>query len=118
MKVCFHPAMIILALALWMAAPRSATVLAAIRVCHDVVASDIASDLDELTAKKKALDQWRAKAAAFGEGFDAWRVAANKALQCFQKDGHFECVALGAPCLIQQNPNQRPAGKDRKGEPL
>ena len=53
-----------------------------------------------------------------GAGFDAWRLAVEKALKCFPKDGGFECVAFGQPCIIQQNPNRRPVGKDGKGVPL
>ena len=89
---------------------------AAVRVCQPVVSSDIAIAADELGAKKKALDQWREKALKAGPGYDVWRLAAEKSLKCFKNDdGTYECVAFGAPCLIQQNPNQKPVGKDRKG---
>jgi hypothetical protein len=89
---------------------------AAIRVCQPIVSSNIAVAPDELGAKKKALDQWREKALKSGPGYDVWRLAAEKSLKCFKKaDGTHECVAFGAPCLIQQNPKQKPAGKDGKG---
>lgn len=91
---------------------------AAVRVCHDTVLSEIVVHQSEMAAKKAALDQWRAKARGLGVGYDGWHVAAGKALKCFAKDGSFECVALGRPCVIQQNPNQRPAGADRRGQPL
>lgn len=89
---------------------------AAIRTCTAVVSSDVVTAADEQAAKKEALDQWRAKAVKSGPGYDGWVVAAEKSLKCFKKDnGTFECVAFGAPCVIQQNPNQKPQGKDRKG---
>ncbi len=89
---------------------------AAIRTCTAVVSSDVVVASDEQSAKKLALDQWRAQAAKSGPGYDGWIVAAEKSLKCFKKEnGTFECVAFGAPCVIQQNPNQRPVGRDRKG---
>ncbi len=89
---------------------------AAVRVCQLVVSSEIAIAPDELGAKKKALDQWREKALKAGPGYDVWRLAAQKSLKCFKKDdGTHECVAFGAPCLIRQNPNQKPLGKGGKG---
>ncbi len=97
--------------------PHVAT--AAVRVCQPIVSSDIAIAPDELGAKKKALDQWREKALKAGPGYDIWRLAAQKSLKCFKKgDGTYECVAFGAPCLIQQNPNQKPVGKGGKGVDL
>ncbi len=90
--------------------------LAAVRICNDVVASDVVTAADEQSAKKQALDQWKAKASKAGPGYDGWGVAAEKSLKCFKKDnGTFECVAFGAPCVIQQNPKQKPQGRDRKG---
>lgn len=91
---------------------------AAVRICHASVSSEIVTAPTELEAKKKAISEWQAKAARFGAGLDAWRLAAEKALKCFPKDGVFECVAFGHPCIIEQNPNRRPVGKDGKGAPL
>ena len=98
--------------------PFNEPVAAAVRVCQNVVSSEITTGKDELASKKKAIDQWIARAHAFGPDYGLWRLAAEKSLQCFQKNGGFECVALGAPCIIQNNPVQRPEGKDRKGVPL
>ncbi len=93
--------------------------MAAVRICQPVVSSDIAVAPDELAAKKIALDQWREKALKAGPGYDLWRLAAQKSLKCFKKgDATYECVAFGAPCLVQQNPKQKPAGKDGKGVDL
>ena len=90
----------------------------AVRVCHKMVSSDVVSAPTELEAKKLAMAQWQDKATAAGANFDVWRLAAQKALKCFPKGAGFACVALGAPCIIQQNPNQRPVGTNRKGAPL
>ena len=93
--------------------------MAAVRVCQAIVSSEIAVAPDELSAKKKALEQWQAKALKAGPGYNVWRLAAQKSLKCFKKaGGTFECVAFGAPCLIQQNPNQKPVGKGGKGVDL
>lgn len=91
---------------------------AAVRTCAQRVQSDVATAATELEAKKLALTQWRERAAKFGVGYDGWHVAAEKALKCFPKGTQFECMAVATPCVIQQNPNQRPSGPDRKGEPL
>jgi hypothetical protein len=109
----------ILALVAFVMAPMLAgQSAAAVRVCGNVISSAIATGKDEMEAKKKALDDWRAKTAVYGADLDLWRLAANKALQCYQKNGLYECVALGAPCTIQNNPRQRPSGPDRKGQSL
>lgn len=91
---------------------------AAVRVCAPSISSGILSAASELEAKKAAMEQWRREAAALGEGMDRWQLAANRVLKCFPKGGMFECMAIASPCVIQQNPQQQPAGKDRKGLPL
>jgi len=90
---------------------------AAVRRCGAVLSSDVVTAADELSAKKQALDQWSLKAKRLGSGFDAWRLAIDKALKCFpaRSGKGFDCMAVGAPCTIQQNPNQEPVGKDGKG---
>jgi hypothetical protein len=85
---------------------------AAVRQCWPIVSSEIASAPTELDAKKKALAQWRAKAQALGPGLDSWRLAHDKSLKCFPKaPGSFECIAFGAPCVIDQTPKSPPPGK-------
>ncbi len=85
---------------------------AAVRKCRPIVSSEIATAPSELDAKKKALGQWRAKAQALGPGLDNWRLAHDKSLKCFPKaPGSFECIAFGAPCVIDQTPKSPPAGK-------
>ena len=93
-------------LALSAAAP--APTQAAVRQCHAIVSSEIATAAAEHDARKKALEQWRAKAHALGPGFDSWRLAHSKSLKCFRKDAAFECVAFGAPCIIDQTPKSPP----------
>lgn len=88
---------------------------AAVRRCGPVISSDIVTEPNEQAARKGALDQWRAKAAKLGPDFDNWVVAGMKNLKCFPKPGGtFECVAFGAPCVIEQNPNRR-TRRDQKG---
>lgn len=100
-------------------APGSASpTSAAVRTCAARIQSDIVTAGTEVEAKKRALEQWRSRAAKLGPGFDGWHVAAEKVLKCFPKAGSFECLAVGSPCVIQQNPNQKPVGPDRKGQPL
>lgn len=96
----------------------SATVQAAIRTCGQRLQSEVVVAPTELEGKKRALEQWRTQAAKLGPGYDGWHVAVEKTLKCFAKDGAFECMAVAMPCVIQQNPNQRPVGPDRKGQPL
>ncbi len=96
----------------------SAAASAAVRTCGQRLQSEVVVAPTELEGKKRALEQWRTQAAKLGPGYDGWHVAAEKALKCFPKDGGFQCMAVGLPCVIQQNPNQRPAGPDRKGQPL
>jgi hypothetical protein len=91
---------------------------AAIRTCQPHVSSEVISAPAELEAKKLAIAQWQKLALKYGPNYDVWRLAAEKSLKCFAKGAAFECVAFGAPCIIQQNPNQQPSRKDGKGVPL
>jgi len=94
------------------------TAAAAVRVCYPSISSEVMSAATELEAKKLALLQWQEKASKYGPAMDAWRLAADKALKCYPGPKGFDCVAIGEPCIIQNNPNQVPVGTDRKGEPL
>ncbi|MEQ1653983.1 MAG: hypothetical protein ABL897_15980 [Hyphomicrobium sp.] len=89
---------------------------AAVRQCGAVVSSEIVTAPTERDAKKKALDQWRAAALKRGPGFDSWRLAANKSLKCFAKGAAYECVAFGAPCVIDQTPRSPPKGPGDQGQ--
>jgi hypothetical protein len=80
----------------------------AVRRCGAVVSSEIVMRKSDFAARKQAMDEWHAKARKYGQSFDSWRIAAWKSLKCFErKGGRFECVAFGAPCIIQQNPNAK-----------
>lgn len=87
-------------------APVNAT--AAVRKCASIVSSPVTTADTEQAAKKKALELWRGEALKQGEGWDSWRLAYDKALKCFAKDNAFECVALGAPCIVDQTPRSPP----------
>jgi hypothetical protein len=97
-------------LSLVMFAATTFPAYAAVRECRDIISSEIASAPTELNAKMKALEQWQVKALKLGPGFDAWRLAYDKSLQCFPKGSSFECVAIGRPCMINQapGPNLKP----------
>ena len=84
---------------------------AAVRKCSAAITTDIATASTELEAKKKALEQWRSAALKRGEGFDSWRLAVSKTLKCFPAASGFECIAHGAPCIIDQTPRSPPQGK-------
>ena len=115
-QVLHLPLLLVVAVVGSVAAPSASS--AAVRICGAQLQSDVVSAPTEFEAKKGALAQWREKAAKLGTGYDGWHIAAEKVLKCFPKNGAFECVAVGNPCVIQQNPNQRPAGQDRKVQPL
>ena len=88
---------------------------AAVRKCSATVSGDIASAPTALEAKKKALSQWRVQALQAGLGFDSWRLADGRALKCSQKASGYECVAVGAPCIIDQSPATPPNLPTAKG---
>jgi hypothetical protein len=79
---------------------------AAVRECRDIISSEIAPGDTELNAKIKAIEQWQTSALKFGQGFNAWRLAYDKSLQCYPKGSAFECVAIGRPCMINQAPGK------------
>lgn len=81
---------------------------AAVRKCSVTVSGGIASAPTALEAKKKALAQWRVEAVKQGAGFDSWRLADRRALKCSQKASGYECVAAGAPCIVDQSPATPP----------
>ena len=89
---------------------------AAVRSCGPIVSSDIAIASSELNAKKMALKQWRLAALKRGPGYDSWRLAASKSLKCFASGRGFECVAFGAPCIIDQTPKSPAATPSNKGQ--
>jgi hypothetical protein len=80
---------------------------AAVRSCAAPQSSGIVSAATEREGTRLAIDRWRAKARKFGANFSNWSVAANKALKCVRgKPTGFDCVAIGSPCVIKQNPNR------------
>ena len=102
-------------LAVWSIAAVTGPASAAIRQCGPVISSEVVTAANEQEARKGALVQWRAKAAKIGPDFGNWVVAGMKNLKCFPKaGGTFECVAFGAPCVIEQNPKRR-TRRDQKG---
>jgi hypothetical protein len=89
---------------------------AAVRVCVAPQTSGVVMGATEPEARRKALAAWILKAKAFGDGYAAWTLAANKALKCTPAQagkGGFVCFALGSPCTIRQAPPGRPPGKGK-----
>lgn len=78
---------------------------AAVRRCGGYVTSEIVSAKTEFEAKRRALAEWVAKAEKAGEAHVTWRLAGDRLLKCARNRDHFECVAIGRPCTIVQNPN-------------
>lgn len=99
----------------WVAAPAPTS--AAVRLCAAPVSSGLVKAKTEQEAKKAALDAWRSKAATLGEGYTAWRLAANKLLECLPvKDNtEFECLAKAEPCTIESAPDRRENRERRIG---
>ncbi len=91
---------------------------AAVRMCHAPVSSGIVHAPSQREAKTRALAQWRAGAAKTGDGFDSWRLAAQKSLECFRAQESVACIASGQPCIIVQNPKRLPAIKDTRGRSI
>ena len=94
---------------------NTSPVQAAVRKCGAAITSDIATAQTEVEAKKKALKQWQSVAAKRGVGFDSWRLAVGKTLKCFPAQSGFECIAHGAPCIIDQTPRSSPKLPGDKG---
>ncbi len=78
------------------------------RLCQPAVTSGIVVRPTEEEARREAMTAWKAKALEFGEPYSSWRLASERLLHCLpRKDGHFECVANGMPCTIEQAPDRR-----------
>ena len=91
----------------------------AVRMCEDIVTSGVFTDAEELAAKKKALDDWKAKVRPLGEGYTNWVTAGDKMLTCRAgKSGGSECFARGRPCTIQQSPDPNWVPLPRGGDAL
>lgn len=82
---------------------------AAVKVCRDAQSSGIVNAATEMAGKKLALEKWVAKARTFGGNYTNWGIANQKMLKCVraQSGRGYECIAVGAPCVIQQVPPKR-----------
>lgn len=94
-----------------LAAPHPAE--GAVRVCKVAVSSVIVFEKSEKAGKRRALDDWKAKASLFGEGYTSWRLATNKRLACTRVKGQgYVCLARGSPCTIKQVPPHKRLGPE------
>ncbi len=83
---------------------------AAVRVCSEPLSSEVAIDPTEQGARKKAIENWIAKAELAGYEGALWRTAYNKLLKCLRTGDAFECVAVARACRVSQvPPRPRPA---------
>ena len=82
---------------------------AAVKVCRNAQSSGIVVADTETAGKKLALERWVAKARTFGGNYANWSIASSKMVKCVRaKSGRgYECIAVGAPCVIQQVPPKR-----------
>lgn len=91
------------AVAAMLAVPHPAK--GAVRVCKGPISSAVAIEKSEKAGKRRALDDWKAKAGLFGMDYTSWRLAADKRLACTAVKGHgHACLAHGSPCIIKQVP--------------
>jgi hypothetical protein len=74
---------------------------AAVRICGAIVVAE-GADKSEAGARRKALDGWREGASRLGTGYEAWRVATDRALVCRPAEGLVVCRASARPCTIKQ----------------
>ena len=78
---------------------------ASVGVCEQVLASQIFEDSNELAAKKRAIEDWGARAKQLGEQYTRWGIAWNRQLGCSPTEsGVFRCQAIGHPCAIMHVP--------------
>lgn len=97
----------LIAVTLLASLPLATAAGAAVRSCKAPVAGNLSSAPTETLARKAALENWVAKARQHGAGYASWRLAAQKALKCVKgPTGGFDCIAYGAPCIIQQAPGR------------
>lgn len=116
---------VLLAIAFWPVSVHSwggsgtGAAFAAVRVCKPHVTSALTKDRSQKNAKRRAIQDWTAKAKAAGLKHPSWRIANNKVLKCVSRAGFFECIAHGAPCTIKQKaptPRKRRKPDVRSGE--
>lgn len=83
-------------------------VLAAVKQCQNAQSSGIVRAPTELAGKRLALKKWSDKARSFGGTYTNWSLATNKLVKCVKaRSGGFECIAVGAPCVLKQVPPRR-----------
>jgi hypothetical protein len=93
---------------------------AAVRDCKPLVIGAAREAADENVSKKLALESWLGLAQQYGPGYTRWQLADGRVLNCRRLPaGAFQCQAAGAPCTIQQNPEQPGSpGRPQRGRGL
>jgi hypothetical protein len=78
---------------------------AAVAVCEQSHAGEMAEDRSASAAKKRALANWVVRASRHGEQFTRWGIAWNRRLDCSRTDaGLLRCQATARPCTIRHVP--------------
>lgn len=89
--------------------PQAGT--AAVKECRNAQSSGIVRAPSEIAGKRLALARWAEKARAFGGTYTNWSLASHKMVKCVRaRSGGYECIAVGAPCVIRQVPPRRRPG--------
>ena len=88
--------------------PPTTGVLAAVKHCQNSQSSGIVRAPTELAGKRLALKKWSDRARTFGGTYTNWSLASHKLVKCVRvRTGGYECIAVGAPCVIKQVPPRR-----------
>lgn len=100
--------MVVAAVAGGFAAAQPGPVAAAQKVCQNAQSSGIVRAPSEPYGKRLALKKWSEKARLFGGSYTNWSLASNKLVKCVPaRRGGYECIAVGAPCVLHQVPPRR-----------
>lgn len=106
------PAVVVLFATFVVLVMASAAANAAVRRCQPAVSSGAQEAATELEARKLALGNWLIAAGRYSPAHANWRLAAKKSITCSPIDsGGFRCLAIGAPCVIEQVPGPPPKRK-------
>lgn len=80
----------------------------AVRFCAARIEAVADDKTSEASARRTALERWRAEARVLGEAFTRWELASNRSIVCGRSAGGIRCRAGAAPCSIAQNPSRIP----------
>ena len=86
-----------------LASPAADPTSAAVRLCNELVVSDIFEAATEQEGKRAAIADWTRKASVYGESFSLFRLARHREVECVpSKAGTQFCRAAGHACTLSQ----------------